>query len=70
MAKTLSPYILGELQRLKICAPPPAPFRKSVAAHVTDISKIVTDFVHATMTHIVESEGCPRMTGDEMKVLA
>jgi hypothetical protein len=22
MAKTLSPYILGELQRLKICAPP------------------------------------------------
>jgi hypothetical protein len=58
MAKTLSPYILGELQRLKICAPPPAAFRKSVATDATDISKIVAEFARATMKHIVESEGC------------
>ena len=71
MAKTLSPYILGELQRLKICAPPRSASRKSGAADATDISKIVADFARATMQSIAEIDGSgPRMTGDEMKVLA
>jgi hypothetical protein len=71
MAKTLSPYIVGELQRLKNCAPPRSAFRKSVAADATDIAKIVADFARATMNCIAEIDGgSPRMTGDEMKVLA
>jgi hypothetical protein len=71
MAKTLSPYILGELQRLKICAPSPPVSRKPVAADATDISKIVANFARATMNCIAEIDGGgPRMTGDEMKVLA
>jgi very-short-patch-repair endonuclease len=37
----------------------------------TDISKIVGDFARATMKRIVEIDGNgPRMTGDEMKILA
>jgi hypothetical protein len=69
MAKTLSPCILGELQRLKTSAPSTAASRKSVAT--TDISKIVADFARATTNCIAEIDGGgPRMTGDEMKVLA
>jgi hypothetical protein len=70
MAKTLSPYILGELQRLKICAPAPAS-RKSVAADATDISKIVADFARATMNRIAEIDGdAPRITWGDMRVLS
>jgi hypothetical protein len=71
MAKTLSPYILGELQRLKICAPPRSASRKSGAADATDISKIVADFACATMHSIAEIDGgSPRMTCGDMRVLS
>lgn len=69
MAKTLSPYILGELQRLKFCAPPTPPSPRSVAA--TDISKIVADLAHATMHRIAEIDGSgPKMTWGDMRVLS
>jgi hypothetical protein len=72
MAKTLSPYIVGELQRLKNCDAPPTPaFRKSVAPDATDISKIVADFARATMHRIAEIDGgSPRMTWGDMRVLS
>ena len=69
MAKTLSPYILGELQRLKTSSPSTAASRKSVAT--TDISKIVADFARATMHRIAEiNGGGPRMTWGDMRVLS
>jgi hypothetical protein len=68
MAKTLGPYIVEELQRLKICAPPTPSSQKSAAA--TDISQIVADFAHATMRRIVEIEGTgSKMARDELGVL-
>jgi hypothetical protein len=69
MAKTLSPYILGELQRLKTSAPSTAASPKSVAT--TDISKIVADFARATMHSIAEIDGgSPRMRWGDMRVLS
>ena len=69
MAKTLSPYILGELQRLKTSAPSTPASRKSVATTV--ITKIVADFARATIHSIAEIDGgSPRMTWGDMRVLS
>jgi hypothetical protein len=69
MAKTLSPYILGELQRLKTSAPSTAASRKSMATTV--ITKIVADFARATIHSIAEIDGgSPRMTWGDMRVLS
>jgi hypothetical protein len=68
MAKTLSPYIVGEPQRLKNYAPSTPVSRKSMAA--TDISKIVAEFAGATMNRVAEIDGGgPRMRWADMRVL-
>jgi hypothetical protein len=59
MAKTLGPYVIEELQRLKIGAPPTPAFKKPVSADAMNISRIVAGLASTRTRGIAETDPRP-----------